>query len=68
MKAAIAFTFAVSTLFAAQAVLAADATPAGKTGYIQADTIAPLGNDQICYIKDGKDWKVTGYIGAGDPQ
>jgi hypothetical protein len=44
------------------------ATPSGKTGYIQADTIAPLGNDQICYIKDGKDWKVTGYIGAGDPQ
>jgi hypothetical protein len=44
------------------------ATPSGKTGYIQADTIAPLGNDQICYVKDGTDWKVVGYIGAGDPQ
>jgi hypothetical protein len=44
------------------------ATPSGKTGYIQADTIAPLGNDQICYIKEGSDWKIVGYIGAGDPQ
>jgi hypothetical protein len=44
------------------------ATPSGKTGYIQADTIAPLGNDQICYVKEGNDWKVVGYIGAGDPQ
>jgi hypothetical protein len=44
------------------------ATPSGKTGYVQADTIAPLGNDQICYVKDGSDWKVVGYIGSGDPQ
>jgi hypothetical protein len=44
------------------------ATPSGKTGYLQADALAPLGNDQICYIKDGNDWKVVGYIGAGDPQ
>lgn len=42
------------------------ATPSGKTGYVQADTLAPLGNDQICYIKDGNDWKIVGYIGAGD--
>ncbi|MGE0563091.1 MAG: hypothetical protein AB7O50_01130 [Pseudolabrys sp.] len=44
------------------------ATPSGKTGYVQADTLAPLGNDQICYVKDGSDWKVVGYIGAGDEQ
>lgn len=44
------------------------ATPSGKTGYIQADTIAPLGNDQICYIKEDNDWKVAGFIGSGDPQ
>jgi hypothetical protein len=43
-------------------------TPSGKIGYIPADAVAPLGNDQICYVKDGKDWKVGGYIGAGDPQ
>ncbi len=46
-------------------------TPSGKTGYVPSDTIAPLGNDQLCYVKDDKDggkWKIGGYIGAGDAQ
>jgi hypothetical protein len=43
-------------------------TPAGKTGYVSVDAIAPLGNDQICYVKDGGGWKIGGYIGGGDPQ
>ena len=43
-------------------------TPAGKIGFVTADSIAPLGNDQICYIKDGTGWKIGGYIGGGDPQ
>lgn len=40
-------------------------TPAGKYGYVSIDDIAPLGNDQICYAKEGSDWKITGYVGAG---
>lgn len=40
-------------------------TPAGKFGYVSIDDIAPLGNDQICYAKDGNDWKIGGYVGAG---
>jgi hypothetical protein len=40
-------------------------TPAGKFGYVSIDNIAPLGNDQICYAKDGSDWKIGGYVGAG---
>jgi hypothetical protein len=44
------------------------ATPAGKTGYIPSDVLAPIGNDQLCYVKDGEGWKITGYIGAGDAQ
>ena len=44
------------------------ATPGGKTGYVSIDSIAPIGNDQICYVKDGGVWKIGGYIGGGEPQ
>jgi hypothetical protein len=40
--------------------------PSGKTGYVASDAIAPLGNDQICYIKDASGWKISGYVGGGD--
>lgn len=39
-------------------------TPAGKVGYVPADSIAPLTSDQICYVKDGNSWKIAGYIGG----
>jgi len=32
------------------------------------DSIAPIGNDQICYVKDAGGWKIGGYIGGGDSQ
>jgi hypothetical protein len=41
-------------------------TPSGKTGFVSVDSIAPIGNDQLCYVKDAGDWKIGGYIGAGD--
>lgn len=40
-------------------------TPSGKVGFISADFLAPLGNDQVCYIKDASGWKITGFVGAG---
>jgi hypothetical protein len=43
-------------------------TPAGKVGFVSIDSIAPIGNDQICYVKDGGAWKIGGYIGGGDGQ
>ncbi|HXD44970.1 MAG TPA: hypothetical protein VN655_07525 [Pseudolabrys sp.] len=43
-------------------------TPAGKAGYVQVDSIAPLGNDQLCYAKAGGAWRIIGYIGGGEPQ
>src|SRR5262249_937857 len=43
-------------------------TPAGKYGYVATDDIAPLGNDQLCYVKEGGAWKIGGYMGAGDTQ
>jgi hypothetical protein len=43
-------------------------TPAGKIGYVAVDSIAPIGNDQICYVKDAGGWKIGGYIGGGDTQ
>jgi hypothetical protein len=43
-------------------------TPAGKTGYVLVDSVAPIGNDQICYVKDASGWKIGGYIGGGDAQ
>jgi hypothetical protein len=44
------------------------ATPAGKSGFVSIDSIAPIGNDQICYVKDGGAWKIGGYVGGGEPQ
>jgi len=44
-------------------------TPAGKTGYVAVDGIAPVGSDQLCYQKDaGGSWKIAGYVGAGTGQ
>ena len=43
-------------------------TPSGKTGFVPADALAPIGNDQLCYIKDaGGSWKIAGYIGGDQP-
>jgi hypothetical protein len=41
------------------------ATPSGKTGYVTIDSLLPLGNDQMCYVKDGGNWKIAGFIGGG---
>jgi len=43
-------------------------TPAGKAGFVSADAIAPIGNDQICYVKESGSWKLGGYIGGGEAQ
>jgi hypothetical protein len=43
-------------------------TPDGKTGFVSVDSVAPIGNDQICYVKDGGAWKIGGYIGGGESQ
>lgn len=42
-------------------------TPGGRAGYVSVDAIAPIGNDQLCYVKDGDAWKIGGYIGGGEP-
>jgi hypothetical protein len=38
-------------------------TPAGKVGYVAEEFISALGTDQICYVKDGSGWKISGYAG-----
>ena len=43
-------------------------TPTGKTGFVSVDSLAPIGNDQLCYVKEAGDWKIGGYVGAGDVQ
>ncbi len=43
-------------------------TPSGKAGFITIDAVAPLGNDQLCYVKDGGAWKIGGYVGGGESQ
>jgi hypothetical protein len=40
-------------------------TPSGKVGFVPADSIAPLGNDQLCYVKEASGWKIAGYVGSG---
>jgi len=45
------------------------AMPSGKTGYVSIDAIAPMGNDQLCYLPSVHGgWKIAGYVGGGEPQ
>jgi hypothetical protein len=39
-------------------------TPSGKTGFVSGDALSPLGNDQMCFVKDGANWKIAGFIGG----
>jgi len=39
-------------------------TPTGKVGYVAIDTIAPIGSEQLCYLKDASGWKIAGFIGG----
>lgn len=43
------------------------ALPDGKAGFIDAQSLSPLGGDQMCYTKDGSDWKIAGYYGGVSP-
>jgi hypothetical protein len=36
--------------------------PSGKTGYVQGDQLLSLGNEQLCYVKEGSAWKIAGFI------
>jgi hypothetical protein len=40
------------------------ATPSGKSGFVPMEAVSSLGGDQLCYIKDGASWKITGYFGG----
>ncbi len=44
------------------------ATPSGKAGYVDAQSVSPLGGDQICYSKQGGVWKIAGYLGGAAQQ
>jgi hypothetical protein len=38
--------------------------PSGKVGYVPLTALAPIVFDQICYVKQGGSWKITGYAGG----
>ena len=38
--------------------------PSGKTGYVAGDQLLSLGNEQLCYAKDGNAWKIAGFISS----
>lgn len=40
------------------------ATPSGKSGYVDAQMLSPLGGDEMCYAKDAGGWKIAGYLGG----
>ncbi len=44
------------------------ATPSGKAGYVDAQSVSPLGGDQICYSKQSGAWKIGGYLGGAVQQ
>jgi hypothetical protein len=43
------------------------ATPSGKSGFVDAQSLSPLGGDQMCYAKDANGWKIAGYFGGVAP-
>jgi hypothetical protein len=47
-----------------EAMLLHVATPSGKSGFIDAQALVPLGGDQMCYAKDASGWKIAGYFGG----
>jgi hypothetical protein len=40
------------------------ATPSGKTGFVDARSLSPLGGDQMCYVNEAGSWKIAGYLGG----
>ena len=40
------------------------ALPDGKSGFVDAQALSPLGGDQMCYAKDASGWKIAGYLGG----
>jgi len=40
------------------------ALPSGKTGFVPMEAVGGLGGDQMCYVKEGGSWKITGYFGG----
>lgn len=38
--------------------------PSGKAGFVRLQDLASLSISQICYIKDGEAWKITGVLGG----
>lgn len=40
--------------------------PSGKTGFVPAEAVLPIGGEQLCYLKDAAGWKVAGFLG-GEP-
>ncbi len=40
------------------------ATPSGKVGFAPADTILPIGGEQLCYVKEAGAWKIAGFYGG----
>jgi hypothetical protein len=43
-------------------------TPSGKLAFVPAETLSPLGIDQLCYVKQDGAWKIAGYVGEGAQQ
>jgi hypothetical protein len=38
--------------------------PSGKVGYVPLVALTPIVFDQMCYVKQGGGWKITGYAGG----
>jgi hypothetical protein len=43
------------------------AAPSGKVGFVPIDALSPLGNDQLCYVRDATGWRIAGFIGGEQP-
>jgi hypothetical protein len=42
------------------------ATPSGTVGFVPADALTSPAGAQLCYVKEGNVWKITGLIGGAE--
>jgi hypothetical protein len=40
--------------------------PSGKSGFVKIEDVAALSVSQLCYIKDGGNWKIAGVLGGAE--
>jgi hypothetical protein len=42
--------------------------PSGEFGFVAAEALLPLPGDLLCYVKEGNNWRIAGFLGGLPPE